>query len=226
MKKANRIVGGVVLIALGVLLALRALNLLSFEIFFDGWWTLFIILPSLSGLVTERDKTGNLIGLCVGVLLLLWRRGLFDIDLFWKILGPLVIVILGVRLILGGMRKGDTEKRFDELRKKGGAQRTGCAVFGGSELRFDGEPFEGAELTAVFGGVDCDLRNAHLEGDIPIKVCAVFGGIDILVPEGVTVKMDTFCLFGGASDEKHRHGDEKATVYVSGFCLFGGVEIK
>ncbi len=29
---------------------------------FDGWWTLFIIVPCAIGLITDRDKTGSIIG--------------------------------------------------------------------------------------------------------------------------------------------------------------------
>ena len=36
--------------------------------------------------------------------------------------------------------------------------------------------FNGANLTAVFGGVKCDLRNAIIEEDALINACSVFGG--------------------------------------------------
>ena len=71
MKKAKSILWGLVLAAAGVLLGLRALDIVDFSIFFDGWWTLFLIVPCAIGLVTDRDKTGNLVGLAIGVFLLL-----------------------------------------------------------------------------------------------------------------------------------------------------------
>ena len=60
MKKITKIIGGLILIAVGVLFALNALKITNFDIFFDGWWTLFIIVPCLIGLFTEKDKIGNL----------------------------------------------------------------------------------------------------------------------------------------------------------------------
>ena len=45
----------------------------NFTIFFDGWWTLLIIIPCTMGLFTESDKTGNIIGVIIGILLFLKR---------------------------------------------------------------------------------------------------------------------------------------------------------
>ena len=48
-------------------LGINALSIAYIDIFFDGWWTLFIIIPCFIGLFNDRDRTGNLIGLVVGV---------------------------------------------------------------------------------------------------------------------------------------------------------------
>ena len=63
MKKISSIIWGIVLIAAGALFALNALNITDIDIFFDGWWTLFIIVPCAVGLFTEYEKTGNIIGI-------------------------------------------------------------------------------------------------------------------------------------------------------------------
>ena len=59
MKKISSVIWGIVLIAAGALFALNALNITDINIFFDGWWTLFIIVPCAVGLFTEREKTGE-----------------------------------------------------------------------------------------------------------------------------------------------------------------------
>ena len=89
MKKAKSILWGLVLAAVGVLLGLRALDIVDFSIFFDGWWTLFLIVPCAIGLVTDRDKTGNLVGLAIGVFLLLACQDVVGFDKLWKLLVPL-----------------------------------------------------------------------------------------------------------------------------------------
>ena len=71
MKKISRALWGIVLVAVGVILALNAFGFTSIDIFFDGWWTLFIIVPCVIGLCTDYDKSGHIIGICIGVFLLL-----------------------------------------------------------------------------------------------------------------------------------------------------------
>lgn len=225
MKKSSKILWGIVLIAAGVLFALNALNLFVFELFFDGWWTLFIIVPCTIGLFTEREKVGNVIGISAGVLLLLYCQGVLDFSVMWKLLGAAVIVILGVHLIFNGFFGNKANEMLNKMKENGNDPTVGCAAFSGCNLNFDGEVFEGAELTATFGGVKCDLRNAVIEKDCAIHVCAIFGGIDILVSENVNVKVNVNSIFGGASNKTPvRQG--VPTIYVSGTCMFGGADIK
>ena len=71
MKKFQNSIIGILLIIVGTILGLNAFHITHINLFFEGWWTLFIIIPSLCGIFTERDKTASLIGLFIGVYLLL-----------------------------------------------------------------------------------------------------------------------------------------------------------
>ena len=94
-------------------------------------------------------------------------------------------------------------------------------------MNFSGEVFQGAELNAVFGGVECDLRNAIIEQDCVIQASAVFGGIDIYVPTNVNIKVSSNSIFGGVSNKTANYHDELApTIYIKCNCMFGGVDIK
>ncbi|MBR2926549.1 MAG: hypothetical protein IKC31_03100 [Clostridia bacterium] len=225
MKKTRRILWGIIFIVIGVLIALEVLNVLPFPLFFDGWWTLFIILPSLVGLITDRRKSGNAVSLAFGVCLLLAAQGVFAFSLLWKLLIPAVIVWIGCKMIFGTIKKQRAADRIAKIRVHENGDRSACATFAGADMIVDGEVFEGATLTAVFGGVKCDLRNAVIEKDCIINVSAIFGGIDIIVSDKVNVETDTTCIFGGVGN-KTRGRKDLPTVYVSGTCLFGGVDIK
>ena len=50
MKNINKILWGTTLIAVGGIIALNAFGIADIELFFDGWWTLFIIVPCLVGI--------------------------------------------------------------------------------------------------------------------------------------------------------------------------------
>lgn len=225
MKKASRVLWGIVLIALGVLLALNALNITDINVFFDGWWTLFIIVPCTVGLFTEREKTGNIIGIVIGVFLLLCCRGILNFSMLWKLLVPIIIVIIGLKMLFTGIFGNKASEIIDKIKENGGEAKVGCATFSGCNLNYDGELFEGAELSAVFGGVKCDLRNAIIEKDCAVKATAIFGGVDIFVPNNINVKVTSNSIFGGVSNKTAAHKDAP-TIYISGTCMFGGIEIK
>lgn len=231
MKTPTKIILGVILVAVGLVVGLNAAGITNIDIFFDGWWTLFIIVPCFIGLFKESGKLGNLIGIAIGLFLLACCQDLIDYELFWKLLIPAIIVLVGLNLIFGGLFGKKVSKKankiFHELRNEGKNAKIGCATFSAVDMSFDGEVFEGAELTAAFGSVKCDLRGAIIEKDAAISVSATFGGIDILLPQGVNVKVSSNSIFGAISN---KCGKSKApdapTLYVSGCCMFGGVEIK
>lgn len=225
MKKTSSIMWGIVLIAAGALFALNALNITNVNIFFDGWWTLFIIVPCTIGLFTEREKTGNIIGIAVGVFLLLSCQGVLSFSMIWKLLIPVIIVVIGLKMVFTGLFGNRAQEIMADIKRNGGNTRVGCATFSSCNLNYDGDVFEGAELTAVFGGVKCDLRNAIIEKDCAIQLSAIFGGIDILVSDNVNIKVSSNCIFGGISNKTSVHKDAP-TIYISGTCMFGGVEIK
>ena len=227
MKKISKILWGVAFIVAGVIFALNAFGITDIELFFDGWWTLFIIIPCLIGLFSEKDKIGNLIGLAVGVFLLLCCQNVLDFDMLWKLAVPAIIVIIGLKLIFGAVFGDKATKILESSKQNGEHIKTACATFSGQDLNLSGEPFGGAELTAIFGGVKCDLRNAIIERDCAINATSIFGGIDIFVPDYVNVKISSNSIFGGVSDKNHRPNNPGAvTLYVNATCMFGGVDIK
>ena len=228
MKKSRSILWGIVLVLAGILFALNSLNVLHFNIFFDGWWTLIIIIPCLIGIFTDSDKMGNLIGLSVGVFLLFCCLEILSFDLLVKLLLPLIIIIVGCKLIFGSFKSSKTQKVMNDVITNGGNIRNATATFSGQDVFYSvGEEFTGAELNAVFGGVKLDLRNAVVQKDCVIKVSAIFGGIDIFLPPNVNVKVNSTSIFGGVSNKTHNNNiANTVTIYVEGTCLFGGVDIK
>ena len=227
MKKTSKILWGAVLIAIGVIFSLNAFGITDIKVFFDGWWTLFIIVPCFIGIFTDREKTGNIIVLLIVLFLLLCCQNVLSFGMLWKLAIPAVIVIIGLKLILGGLFGDKAVKMISESRQNGDNIKIGCATFSGQDMNFDGEVFSGAELTAVFGGVECDLRTAIIEKDCAITASAIFGGIDIYVPDYVNVKINSNSIFGGVSGKNKRPPIQGGvTLYINATCIFGGIDIK
>lgn len=228
MKKFRNILWGIVFIAIGIVIGGKALGLIDFNLFFDGWWTLFIIIPCFIGLFTDDSKIGSLIGLLIGVALLLAAQKIIDFDLIWKLALPVILVIIGVSIIFKDTVGG---KVSNEIKKLNANQPKGeneyCATFAGQDLNFAGEEFKGASLSAVFGGIKCDLRNAIINQDVVINASGIFGGVDILVPSNVKVKIKSSSAFGGVSNKSNTTPSENSpTIYINGSGIFGGVEVK
>ncbi len=227
MKKYSRILWGIVFVVASVIYALNALDIAKIDIFFDGWWTLIIIIPCFIGLFREKEKTGNLIGILVGVLLLLACQDVIQFSHVWKMGVPTVIMFIGIRLILSGIFKKQSDDAMEKLEDSGAPMKNGTAVFSGINLEYDGQTFGGAEYNAVFGGITCDMRSAVINSDCVINARAVFGGIDIFVPDDVNVKLHSVSIFGGAEDKKKNNSpDHPHTIYIKCICIFGGLDVK
>lgn len=236
MKKTKGILWGIFIVALGILWGLKEADIVNYSLFFDGWWTLFIIVPSIICLITERDKRGSLICLAVGVLLLV--NCYFDLWQYKKFLFPLIIVIIGASVIVGNIFDKKSEYQPIEQQNPDGNVNYGepvyipqgnqeyYASFTSEDYRFD-NGFAGGKFSATFGGIKLDIRNADIVHNCVINTNATFGGVEIYVPQDVRVVVKSNSVFGGTSDKSNKNlpADAK-TVFVNATNLFGGTDIK
>ncbi len=225
MKKEN-VLWGLGFIIVGILVLVNALGIIEINVFFKGWWTLFIIVPCFVNIFKDNDKTASIIGTVFGILLLLAVRDVINFDLLWKILLPLVLIIIGLSLIFKDKVSDKVKDEIKKLNKNSKDEYT--ATFSEQDLNFDDEEFKGCELNAIFGGIKCDIKNAKLKDDVVINASSIFGGITLYVPKDVNVKVVSNSIFGGVSGNYNKNKNDKKgkTIYVNSTCLFGGVEIK
>ena len=226
MKDYTKYIIGFLLIFIGLILGLNAFGITNINLFFSGWWTLFIIIPSLVGLINDKDKTSSLIFLIIGVWLFLAERDLIEYELLVKLLLPVILISIGLLLVFKDVLSING-KEIKKINANNKDNNDYIAVFGSQDLKFDNEKIENMDLKSIFGGIKLDLRDAIIEKDIVINTLSVFGGIDIYVPENVKVKVSSTPFFGGV-DVKRRKGDSKneVTVYLNSVCIFGGVDVK
>ena len=217
MKKANTVIIGILFIIVGLIIGLNSFGITNINVFFDGWWTLFIIIPAINGIIADDEKLGSIIWLVVGVVLLLVCQDMISFDIVWKLMLPLILVFIGLSIIFGGKVKEGTNNKEREF----------CACFGGQTVKFDGQDFKGATVNGIFGGITLDLRNAKIKDGSVIEAAAIFGGVNILIPEDLKVEIKSTSIFGGVTDKtKAKEKKDKITLYVNGSAIFGGVEIK
>ncbi len=93
---------------------------------------------------------------------------------------------------------------------------TMLAIFGGGERKGRWRVKRRTNAVAIFGGHDLDMTDAIFEGrEVTIWAFAVFGGIDITVPDSVDVRNE-----GVGGDDPDPNAP---VVIVKGLALFGGV---
>ena len=211
---------GGVLVAVGGLWLLDAADVLDASAVVDGWWPLAVIALAVVAAVTQRRVgPGPLVVLVIGVALLVDQLAEVDVDAF---LWPLLAIGVGGWLLLTlGRRRPATPSET--------AHGSTFALFGGSETRNRSPHFAHADVAAVMGGATLDLREAHVEPGARVDALALFGGVDVIVPEGTRVNLHGLPIFGGFGDKTVTDGVLSAdapTVDVSATAIFGGVEVK
>jgi hypothetical protein len=102
------------------------------------------------------------------------------------------------------------------------------AVFSGVERKGRWRVRAKNQVTAVFGGVDLDLREADFDAPVvELNVQTCFGGVDIKVPAGINVRNETVNILGGTDVKNLGEPVEGApTLVIKGVVFCGGVDVK
>jgi hypothetical protein len=101
------------------------------------------------------------------------------------------------------------------------------AIFDGVELASRSQAFRGGSMLAWFGGVAVDLREAKLAPDAKLTLGALFGGVDVKVPEGWRVVSTGRAIAGGVADHIPEPDDPEApTLVIESTAVFGGVSVR
>lgn len=227
MKKTSNIMWGIIFIGVGIILALNSLGMVEINIFFDGWWTLFIIIPSCVGLVTDNYKIGHIFGILIGVALLLVCQDIIELSLVWKLAFPAILIFIGLSLIFKSHNNENVKRELKEISSKKTSSKDYCSTFSSVNIKLDDESVEKYELTAIFGELTGDLTEGEIKNDLLINACSIFGGINLKVPADVEVKILSTQVFGGVNDSRNKKtNDKKKVIYLNATAIFGGVEIK
>lgn len=101
-------------------------------------------------------------------------------------------------------------------------------VMGGVSRRLSTQDFRGGSAVAIMGGCKIDLRDASIgKGDAVINVLAVWGGVEIKVPEGWVIVPHVFPFMGGFDDRTRTVASfAPKRLIVRGLAMMGGVEVR
>ena len=216
---------GVTIVALGGVLLLRNLEIIKFDswnVFWGTVWAAGLVLAGLVTIVSSRKlltRSWGLLLMAAGVSIGLNAYGVIDVSI-WKLFWPVVLIAVGLMMVFSigsANRKRAEEPSTDDNEK--------VAIFYGEQSRVRGD-YTGGSATAIFGGVDLDLRQANIKDGAIIDVFTFCGGININLPDDVIVKNEVRGVLGGSDDKTMSKPSAKKTIYLKGECVLGGLEIK
>ena len=220
---------GLALVAVGLIVVGNVMNWWNISLFFRGWWTLFIIIPCAHNIRRDGFRSGSGFGLVLGILLLLSQWNWFSFGLGIRLLLPIALIVYGLKVVLGGSRRNKSAE-FGTIPDGYVEERDAEELFGSradaADMNSSWEEFSGTNVSAIFGGSDLNLKSAVIVDDVTINATAVFGGIDIVLPDDVNVKMSSTSLFGGTDNHVKRPSvPEWPTVYIKATAVFGGIDV-
>ena len=226
-----QVVFGFLIIVLGVLFTLDNLDLIDARDYIRYWPAGLVAV----GLVKLRQAArtgqgwfGGVAFTVIGLWMLIARIVYFTINV--SDLLPMILVGLGGFMVWRGFGGARPVARPTD----GQSQFSAFAVMGGVVRRSNSQNFVGADLTAVMGGCEIDLRQASIAPgtEAVIDVFAWWGGIELKVPDDWTVVPRVLPLMGGVEDKSRapvtlqdKPVAEKRLV-VRGVVVMGGVVIK
>jgi hypothetical protein len=215
-------------IAVGVLFTLDNLGIIYAEDYLRYWPTALVLIGAVKVWGARKDGQGWLSGvifLGVGSYMLINQITYIRIDP--RVIFPMFLVFIGGYMVWRGVfgrsrrpNAADGLNRFSSL-----------AVMGGVARRSSSQAFEGADLTAIMGGCDVDLRDASIapNTEAVIDVFAFWGGIDLKVPEDWIVINRVIPLMGGVDDKTRTPIASSAPqkrLVVRGILMMGGMGIR
>jgi hypothetical protein len=86
------------------------------------------------------------------------------------------------------------------------------------------------KVTCFWGGGRLDFREAQMApGITELRITAIMGGLEIIVPPWLAVECDATAIMGGFAELERGHGSPdpgRAMLRITGFALMGGVSIE
>lgn len=220
-RKSNNFWIGLALIILGVIFLSDTFHIIRFGRLISRWWPVILIIIGVTKL-SGKDSKGGWILIIVGIIFQLTMLHIVS----WHFIGrlwPVILIIIGIGILLKRSSsesccgKDFTESSEDMLEFD--------AIFSGTEKQITSQKFHGGEISAIFGSIKLDLRNAGIAPEgCNLTADAIFGSIEIYVSPDVTVNLRGSQILG-RFDNHTNNVEGGPAITIKGDAIFGSVRI-
>jgi hypothetical protein len=245
---SGRLIFGLFIVTVGVLMLLNNLNL-GFDFNLRELARYWPVIPLILGINwlylsfgSVKSEDGSkvfflwgqfvtaLIVIAIGVIYMGRNLGLFNFDttLFWSLIWPLILILIGISLLRG--------------RSIGGSGTGRVSIMSGSKIGGN-QPWklESGSYFALMGGIEIDLSSAEVDaGETVLDLTAIMGGIEVKVPREFSLICDSSAILGGVSFlgqedggiiggrrfERNISEEKEKVIRIQARAIMGGVEIK
>jgi predicted membrane protein len=217
-----RLIVGLGVLAIGLLWTLDNLKVIEAGRYLEWWPVILIVAGLVRFMDSSSGKVGSVVLVVVGTVLLLDSLGIGNVD-FGDLI-PLGIAVLGAKLVWDAMNRKPRQSSDADP----SSEIHAFAMMSGLRRQSTTREFHGGDANAIMGGVELDLRNAEiLPGEEPIlDVFAMWGGIEITVPENWRVVGKVLPLMAGFEDKTTNRTGTGPVLIVRGTVLMGAIEVK
>ena len=205
--KRTNIFLGLILIIIGMIALLGSLNIIKFNMFFNGWWTVFIIVPSIVNMLEEKVNLGNTFSLLLGILLLLVMNDIITIGNVFKFVLPGLLIMFGIYVLFLTTKKDNNS-----------------FLFSSKTLELDKE---NNDINTLFSTVHVNIKKNNKK-NIFLKVDELFSEVIIHLPKDVKVITDASKLFADVIDcrEYNNNDDYNCTLHIKINSICGDIVLK
>lgn len=208
MKRNYSLLLGAAIIAIGVGYLCNALFNWNFSIFFDGWWTLFLIIPALVKMIKHGAKRPYVTVLLFGIFLFI------ICNIPSMMILPSCIILLGVLILYytiaspkikpphdyrfsnqshASQQPPQNAPRFTENHSYAQNDSADFPYYSASlskiTVKNSSNNLSGGQIEAFMGVAEVDCSMAIIREDCTITISATMGAVNLILPQNVKLNI-------------------------------------
>jgi lia operon protein LiaF len=216
------------LIAVGILIILSNLNIISVESLMKYLWPSLLILIGLYNLVRDRRiQIFSVILIGIGTIYLLNELDIIVVTFrqimmyFW----PVLLILIGFNLLFSRPRKIRPIEPSTKPRHNSN-QREYNAFLNSVNEQVNNTSFEYSSVNSVMASAEIDYSMIEFKNDsASIEINSVLSSVLVKLPSGVRINLSGSPILGDITDKSMGDPNSTKTLNVNFTCILGNIEI-